>query len=98
MTDHIVARSAELEWREVEGEIVLLDQRTQRYLSLNRTGGVLWPLMVAGTDRARLVQVLVERHDVTLEVATRDVDALIGQLSEADLLEPSESDASPQRS
>ncbi len=38
MTDQIVARSADLEARAVDDEIVLLDLRTQTYLSLNPTG------------------------------------------------------------
>jgi len=95
MTDQIVARSEELETRTVEDELVLLDLRTQTYLSLNRTGARLWPLMVEGTDRAALVGALRDRHDVTLEVAERDVDALVAQLREADLLVPAEEHASP---
>jgi hypothetical protein len=95
MTDHIVARSDELETRTVEDELVLLDLRTQTYLSLNRTGARLWPLMVEGTDRAALVGALRDRHDVSLEVAERDVDVLVAQLREADLLLPADGHASP---
>ncbi len=95
MTDHIVARSADLEARSVEDELVLLDLRTQTYLSLNRTGAHLWPLMVEGTDRAALVDALRDRHDVAVEVAERDVDALVAQLRAADLLLPAEGHASP---
>lgn len=95
MTDHIVARSDELETRSVEDEIVLLDLRTQTYLSLNRTGARLWPLITEGTDRAALVAALRQRHDVPVEVAERDVDALVAQLREADLLVPAEGHASP---
>ncbi|HEX3794487.1 MAG TPA: PqqD family protein [Acidimicrobiales bacterium] len=87
MTDRIVARSVDLEWREVEGELVLLDLRTQCYMSLNRTGAALWPLMVDGTDRSHLIEALVSRHGVTSEVATRDVDTLVVQLADADLLQ-----------
>ena len=94
MTDHIVARSDDLETRSVEDELVLLDLRTQTYLSLNRTGARLWPLMIEGTDRAALVASLRERHNVPVEVAERDVDALVAQLREADLLLPAEGHAS----
>jgi hypothetical protein len=95
MTDQIVARSADLETRAVDDEIVLLDLRTQTYLSLNPTGAGLWPLIAAGTDRAALVDALQARHDVPLEVARRDVDALVAQLREADLLLPAEGHAGP---
>ena len=33
---------ADLDWREVEGELVALDLRESRYLAVNRTGQVLW--------------------------------------------------------
>ncbi len=95
MTDHIVARSDDLETRAVEDELVLLDLRTQTYLSLNRTGAHLWPLMVEGTDRATLIDALCERHDVPPAVAERDVDALVAQLREADLLLSADGHASP---
>ncbi|HEY1651158.1 MAG TPA: PqqD family protein [Acidimicrobiales bacterium] len=95
MTDHIVARSNDLETRTVEDELVLLDLRTQTYLSLNRTGARLWPLIAEGTDRAALVDALRKRHEVSVEVAERDVDALVAQLREADLLQPAEGHASP---
>lgn len=88
MTDQIVARSEDLEAREVEDELVLLDLRTQTYLSLNPAGAHLWPLMVQGTDRDALVDALRQRHDISVEVAERDVDALVAQLREADLLQP----------
>jgi hypothetical protein len=95
MTDHIVARADDLETRTVEDELVLLDLRTQTYLSLNRTGARLWPLMVEGTDRAALVDALRNRHDVSVAVAERDVDTLVEQLRAADLLLPAEGHASP---
>lgn len=95
MSDQIVARSKDLEARAVEDELVLLDLRTQTYLSLNRTGAHLWPLMVEGTDRGALVTALQERHDLPLDVAERDVDALVTQLREADLLLPAEGRANP---
>ena len=95
MTDQIVARSEDLEAREVEDELVLLDLRTQTYLSLNPTGAQLWPLMVEGTDRAALVAALCERHDIAVAVAERDVDALVAQLREANLLQSADGHAGP---
>jgi len=83
MTDLIVARSVDLESRSVDDELVLLDLRTQRYLSLNRTGAQLWPLIVEGVERRRVAEA----------VAQRDVDVLVTQLQEADLLVSQESDA-----
>ncbi|HEY1827509.1 MAG TPA: PqqD family protein [Acidimicrobiales bacterium] len=87
MTDIVKARNDDLEVRAVEEELVLLDLRSQTYLSLNRTGAALWPLIVDGAAPAALAQTLCDRFGVEAAVAARDVDALIGQLADADLLE-----------
>ncbi len=93
MSDFIQARSSDLETRTVDDQLVLLDLRTQTYLSLNRSGAELWPLMVEGVQRGRLIEVLAERHALEASVAERDVDALVSQLRDADLLQPEGSGA-----
>ena len=95
MTDLILARTEELETRAVDGEIVLLDLRSQRYMSLNRTGATLWPLIVEGVPRDQLAAELCAAHGITLDVAQRDVDALVAQLKDADLLQSDEDAAAP---
>jgi hypothetical protein len=84
MTD-IRART-DLETRAMEDTLVILDLRTQRYLSLNRSGAELWDLIVAGTSRDALVEVLRARYDLSDAQAQHDVDALVGQLRGAGLL------------
>jgi hypothetical protein len=93
MTDFVVARSTDLEWRAVESELVLLDLRKQQYLSLNKTGAELWPLIVEGVDRTRLVSEIIDRHHVEQALAERDVNALVTQLSDAGLLQTEENGA-----
>lgn len=87
MTTTILARSGDLEWQIVDEEVVILDLRTQCYLSLNRSGAALWPLVVAGTSLRQLVGTLVETFDTDESVAGRDVERLVAQLSDADLLD-----------
>jgi hypothetical protein len=87
MSDFLKARSSELETRLVDGELVLLDLRSQNYLSLNRTGAELWPSIVAGIERDELVRQLAYRHDLSIAVAEKDLDTLVAQLREAGLLE-----------
>jgi Coenzyme PQQ synthesis protein D (PqqD) len=81
-------RAEALEWREVEGEVVALDVRASQYLAVNRTGAVLWPLLVAGTDREALVAAVLAEFEVDSATAQRDVDAFVAALREQDLLEP----------
>jgi hypothetical protein len=81
-------RDGDLEWREVEGEIVALDLRASTYLSVNKTGTALWPHLTAGASRDELVAALTSRFDVDAESAGRDVDAFVGALETRGLLAP----------
>ncbi len=87
MSERVAARRADLEWRSVDGEVIVLDLRSQRYLSLNKSGAQLWPLIVEGSTEARLAGALVERFGIAGPDAEHDVGALLVQLREADLLE-----------
>ena len=86
MSEFIQARTSDLETRAVDGQLVLLDLRTQTYLSLNRTGAELWPQLRQGAPRDDLVASL-QTVPAGARRAARDVDALIGQLAQAGLLE-----------
>jgi hypothetical protein len=44
--DRLKLRDADLEWREVEGDLVVLDLRESRYLAINRTGRALWAALI----------------------------------------------------
>jgi hypothetical protein len=92
MTDEIRVRTDEIETRSVEGELVLLDLRSQTYLSLNRSGAELWPLLAAGTGRRQLIDELRTKYEISEETAAHDVDTLVEQLSRADLLESGDGD------
>ncbi len=80
-------RSEGLEWRQVEGEIIALDVATSRYLSVNRTGAVLWSDLATGASREDLVSRLVDEFGVDRETATEHLDAFLGSLAEENLLE-----------
>jgi Coenzyme PQQ synthesis protein D (PqqD) len=87
MTDLLRLRDDKLEWREIDEEIVALDGRTSEYLSVNRSGAALWPLLLAGATRGVLVERLTEAFDVDRATAERDLDAFLEVLSARDLLE-----------
>jgi len=74
--------------REVEGETVILDLRTQRYVGGNRSATVLWPLLESGASREQLAQRLVDEFGVSRERAEGDVSAFVDQLAELGLIGP----------
>jgi hypothetical protein len=79
-------RDADLDWREVEGELVALDLRDARYLAVNRTGQVLWEALTEGATRDHLVDRLAGAFDVERSRAAADVDAFTSDLESRDLL------------
>lgn len=79
-------RDEDLEFREIEGEVVALDLKTSAYIGVNQTGGSLWPLLKAGTDEGALVEHLVKTFGVAEDVARRDVNAFIRDLKERGLI------------
>lgn len=76
-----------IEWRSVSGEVVALDLDSSAYLSVNDTGSVLWPLIVAGTTEARLVEEVVARFDIDVEQARHDVAVFVEGLRAFSLVE-----------
>ncbi len=86
MARQIRLRQDELEWREIEGEIVVLDLRRSTYLAVNRVGALLWPQLEAGTTRSALVQIVVDEFGLERAIAERDVDDFLQELGDQALL------------
>lgn len=80
-------RDGSLEWRLVEGEVVLLDGERAEFLAVNRTGAALWTLLVGGASRDELAAALVERFEVEAVDAAADVDRFLSALAERQLLQ-----------
>lgn len=86
MTERIRLRDDGLEWREIDGELVLLDEATSRYVAGNPAAAVLWPLLAAGTTREDLAGALVERFGIENDRARLDADAFVDGLRERGML------------
>lgn len=82
-------RGSEVSVREIDGEMVLLDLRTSKYLTANRVGTILLRLLAEERTTDDLVDALVAEFEVPRETALADVDAFVSELSTRGLLEPS---------
>jgi hypothetical protein len=80
-------RRDDLSWRELDGEIVALDNGESVYLATNRAGTLIWRKLAEGTTRADLVDELVATFAIDPERATTDVDTFVGDLQAKGLLE-----------
>jgi hypothetical protein len=87
MATGLKLRPEAIEWREVEGEVLVLDIDASEYLSVNPTGARVWEALAAGTTRAALVRMLVEAFRVDDATAEADLDAFLAGLRERGLLD-----------
>ena len=83
----LTLRAEAVDWREVDGQVVVLDRAGSVYLAVNAAGAALWPAIVAGATRPQLVRILLDTFDVERARAEADVDAFVATLRERRLLE-----------
>lgn len=74
-------------WREIDGEIILLDLESSTYLTTNRTGTVLLRLLVEDRETQELVTALVDGFSISRELAQADVSSFVQTLSEKGLMD-----------
>jgi hypothetical protein len=74
-------------WREISGEIVLLDLTGSEYFSVKGAGVALWPFVVEGSTLDQLTDCLANRFSLDRSVAERDVRSFLDALDGEGLLE-----------
>jgi hypothetical protein len=79
-------RTDDVVWREVDGEVVILDLKTSTYLSTNKTGAHLWKLLQQDRDTDELETSLVDTYGVERSLAQSDVGAFLDMLRSKELL------------
>jgi hypothetical protein len=72
--------------REIKGETVLLDLKTEHYFGLTGVGSRIWPLIVAGTSLQELQTVVAAEFAVAEDTLTRDLTRLLDDLAQAGLV------------
>jgi hypothetical protein len=66
--------------------IAVLDEDSGEYWNLNPSGALVLRTLLMGGNSADAVQALVERYDVDIGSASRDVQDLLGELHSAGLV------------
>jgi hypothetical protein len=81
---------ADVIWREVDGEVVLLNVATGQYFGLDPVGSQVWILLQSlgpqGANLESLCSLVQTRFDVDLPTAERDLTALLNDLLAQQLL------------
>jgi hypothetical protein len=80
MTAARVQVSADVVFREIEGEAVLLDLASGRYFGLNAVGTRIWAVLSGGGSVDDAVATIVAEFDAPETQITGDVRALVDEL------------------
>lgn len=80
-------RADDIVWREIDGDLVILDLRSSTYLTTNASGAVLMKELTEEKTDEQLAEALVKAFGITPEQAGTDVAAFVETLSKGDLLE-----------
>jgi hypothetical protein len=73
----------------VGDEIVLVDLKTDKIYSLNRTAARIWELMCADCDRAEVERRMLEEFDVARGELAEAIDELVTSMTQDGLLSSS---------
>ena len=80
--------SVDLSWRDVHGELVLVDTRRGDYHVLNALGAHVFSEIIDGKDTEAIVARIASTHDVTPGQVRRDVETFVATLRAKRLLTP----------
>jgi hypothetical protein len=70
----------------LEGEIVLVNLKTNRIFALNRTGARLWELLEVGCDRSEISRQMQAEFDVDAAQLEQEIEALLSSLLDEELV------------
>lgn len=79
-------RSNDVTWREIDGEMVVLDLASSTYLTSNHTGTLLLRLLVQDCSHAELASALVDEYGISDQRADADVLVFTNLLHDHGLL------------
>jgi hypothetical protein len=79
-------RQDDLNWRVVEGEVIILDDQGATYYAATGAAATLWPLLVAGCTAEALAERLRDVFGIDMAVARNDVAAFVSDLETHRLL------------
>lgn len=82
-----VARRAQVVWRELEGEAVLLDLESEVYFGLDAVGTRIWSLLEADRPLGEVHRLLLAEYEAGPDELWRDLAELVGRLLAAGLAE-----------
>lgn len=78
--------NSDFTFRDVGGRIVLLDNDSGYYYSLNETGTLIFQGIINNRSMDRIRDIIVDKYSITEEEARNDIDNFISELTEENIL------------
>ena len=73
-------------WRNIDGEIILLNLASGHYYTLNKTGSFIWNVFVENKTSQEAAEKLADQFNIPSKTAKEDVLYLIVMLEKEDLI------------
>lgn len=84
--DRKITVSPEVLYQEIDGEIVLLDLKSESYFGLDEVGARFWQLVERQKDFESVFEILLSEYEVEPERLRADLEQLVGELENAGLV------------
>jgi hypothetical protein len=81
-------RGDDMSWREIDGEVIVLDLKSATYLRFNPSGALLWRRLDTGSTGPNLAKLLAEQFGLPAEQARQEVVAFLASCLTKDLIKP----------
>jgi len=82
----VIYKQKKIPWREIEGEVIIVDLDKENVLNLNATGKEIWNSINGTLSAADITQKLTEIYEVEEAQAKKDVTLFINKLLEKGLI------------
>ncbi len=82
-------RVDDITWREIDGDLVILDLRSSTYLTTNASGTLLMKQLTEDRTLQQLIQAMVDAFDIPDRLAQEDVLTFLDELGARGLLDSS---------
>jgi hypothetical protein len=82
----VLKKSREVEWKEIEKQVLLFDLKSSNFYRFNRTGSFVWKNINGKNSFNDLLLKLVQSFEVTKTQAKKDLTEFIKELKEKQLV------------
>jgi hypothetical protein len=81
-----IKHKANIIWREVDEEVVILNLENDKYYSMNQLGAQLWKMLKTKSKVKHIIDNLEKEYDVKRAVLIKDIGNIISELKKEDLI------------